>query len=853
MNRRKQYCINSIKALITAIAIILTSALSCVPACADTNDNSERIFYQFEEDLGEYAYADYTNSRYFILRGEQIAVYDAESDFYNIFYDFKQKSPDPDTFQFYDFYALGSKLYYLYQSGGASYVIIIDFNKLSIFKNKFTFPCTSVMATSSGDVLVYTTSYNGLVFMIKSDGSSSNSKMTTPIEKFYGEDSDGNIYFAQSNGVTFAKYDGKTFTPSNRRLTDVKPDLTKHVTPVEIFNKNMIADYSGNVFSLKNGATSSLFSFGRENYSKINYQGYGTLTVPITGTNYVIGMGENSSVELYDFSKKKFISSIVTRHNLYSIVRFGTGVICFEKDDTGNYVEIIPLSDFMDLSVTEVNLNNQNVYKGRTSVDAVKKYSSAISEFDLSASMLSDNGSSKAPYVKSEMTDDAQQALLNFSNYQRWLAGLSGYTTGSDTVKDIAAKGSILLEASPIQGHYPPKPDDMDDAFYDIAYKGTGGNISYGHDSSIAGGIAAIRALTDDTNNLSNYESSSADDSYYQGYNTPGHRNSFMQRGGNYLTYGAAFQVLLQYYEYAQNNPNQSGTFTENDNNEAAYAWPAPGAFPVEEIDTNAIWTVYLNTDRLNTAYKGLNITITDLESGERFVRNTVMHDKDGQREGYSLCNYWGKSISFTPPPANSYEGKSYKVVIENLIDEKGLPAKIEYTINMFSYNDTFVIDGAEYILNSKCELVPDVEPTTESVTTEEPTTEPVTTEAPTTEPVTTQEPTTEPTFLTFVPTTAPATTPTVESTQPTVPSGTTVTILCGDVNSDGKVNGSDAGLLSRYASGWKGYETKIKNLLAADINRDGKVNGADAGLLARYASGWTQYARFIKEIEITV
>ena len=252
-------------------------------------------------------------------------------------------------------------------------------------------------------------------------------------------------------------------------------------------------------------------------------------------------------------------------------------------------------------------------------------------------------------------------------------------------------------------------------------------------------------------------------------------------------------------------------------------------------------------------AYKGLNITITDLESGERFVRNTVMHDKYGQREGYSLCNYWGKSISFTPPPANSYEGKSYKVVIENLIDEKGLPAKIEYTINMFSYNDTFVIDGAEYILNSKCELVPDVEPTTESVTTEEPTTEPVTTEAPTTEPVTTQEPTTEPTFLTFVPTTAPATTPTVESTQPTVPSGTTVTILCGDVNSDGKVNGSDAGLLSRYASGWKGYETKIKNLLAADINRDGKVNGADAGLLARYASGWTQYARFIKEIEITV
>lgn len=843
----------SIKALLTAFILILTSVGSCLPVYAEANEKTERIFYQIEEGLGEYAYADIANNRYFLLRDNKVVVCDAESDNYYVFYNFREKSADPDTFKFCDFYAVDSKLYYLYQSGGASCVVMLDFSKLSTFSYNLPFPCTSVMATTTGAVLVYSPAYNGLVFMINSDSTTSNCKMSTPIEKFYGEDSDGNIYYAQSNGITFAKYDGKTFTPSNKWLTDIKTDLNKHITPVEIFNKNMLADYTGNVYSLKNGATSSLFSFSRDNYSKIDFQGYGSLTVPIQGTNYVIGMGENSSVDLYDLSKNEFVASIVTRHNLYSIIRFGSGVICFEKDDTGNYVEIIPLSDFMDLDVTEVNLNEQNVYSGRTSADSVKKYSEAISGVDLSEPMLSDNGSSKAPYVKSEMTDYSQQALLKFSNYQRWLAGLSAYSTGSDTIKDTAAKGAILLEASSVKGHYPPKPDDMNEDFYKDAYKGTGGNIAYGYDGSIAGGIESIRGLTNDTNNLSNAESASADGSYYQGYNTPGHRNSFMQRGGNYLTYGAAFQVLLQYYEYAQNNPNQSGTFTENDNNEAAYAWPAPGAFPVEEIDTNAIWTVYLNTDRLNTAYKGLNITITDLESGERFVRNTVMHDKDGQREGYSLCNYWGKSISFTPPPANSYEGKSYKVVIENLIDEKGLPAKIEYTINMFSYNDTFVIDGAEYILNSKCELVPDVEPTTESVTTEEPTTEPVTTEAPTTEPVTTQEHTTEPTFLTFVPTTAPATTPTVESTQPTVPSGTTVTILCGDVNSDGKVNGSDAGLLSRYASGWKGYETKIKNLLAADINRDGKVNGADAGLLARYASGWTQYTRFIKEIEITV
>ncbi len=67
-------------------------------------------------------------------------------------------------------------------------------------------------------------------------------------------------------------------------------------------------------------------------------------------------------------------------------------------------------------------------------------------------------------------------------------------------------------------------------------------------------------------------------------------------------------------------------------------------------------------------------------------------------------------------------------------------------------------------------------------------------------------------------------------------------TIKTGDVNRDGIVNGADAGILSRYASSWQGYEDKIINMTAADINNDGKVNGADAGILARYSSGWKQY-----------
>lgn len=84
---------------------------------------------------------------------------------------------------------------------------------------------------------------------------------------------------------------------------------------------------------------------------------------------------------------------------------------------------------------------------------------------------------------------------------------------------------------------------------------------------------------------------------------------------------------------------------------------------------------------------------------------------------------------------------------------------------------------------------------------------------------------------------------PTTEPTTAPVPN-----IIAGDISNDGTVNGANAGVLSRYASGWAGYADKINNWAAADINNDGLVNGADAGILSRHVSGWTQYARFFDQ-----
>ena len=68
-----------------------------------------------------------------------------------------------------------------------------------------------------------------------------------------------------------------------------------------------------------------------------------------------------------------------------------------------------------------------------------------------------------------------------------------------------------------------------------------------------------------------------------------------------------------------------------------------------------------------------------------------------------------------------------------------------------------------------------------------------------------------------------------------------------GDFNGDGKINGADAGMFSRYVSGWYGSGSSVGDLSAMDINGDGKVNGADAGILSRYASGWAGYEKYFQ------
>ncbi len=59
--------------------------------------------------------------------------------------------------------------------------------------------------------------------------------------------------------------------------------------------------------------------------------------------------------------------------------------------------------------------------------------------------------------------------------------------------------------------------------------------------------------------------------------------------------------------------------------------------------------------------------------------------------------------------------------------------------------------------------------------------------------------------------------------------------IIYGDVNGDGEVNGLDVLRLGKFLTGWN----VTLDEAAADVNGDGEVNGLDQLRLAKYCAGW--------------
>ncbi len=520
-------------------------------------------------------------------------------------------------------------------------------------------------------------------------------KISCPVNEFSGFCKDGTFYYVDEyvaySAYGYANLMGRLmkgkFESGEVTLSDQQMDYAKNISfgnyrmPVEILNDTYLVTFSGQFYplnSIGDGTwTRSLYApKNLEMGSEYDYIYNAGVNSVIDGDS-VYTLYDNDTVMVYSMSSGKKMKMFDAKGKIFNMKPYKDGVIALETDGTNFFYEIIHSADMKTMQTAVYNMNDFAPYKGRGKNDILKKYIQSTPA-DYSVSLYAAKGSGKAPYKESTLSATTRANALKLSNYYRWLAGLTGFGSASDEVWSNAAKGAVLLYASDFS-HSSSRPSDMSEDFYKAALEGTSSSsIAMNHYANQYKIIDTIRQWMDDT-----------------GYTVTGHRNNFLTRNATNIAYGFFGSYACQTVEYTK-DPNPSGTAVK-DNNEAAYAWPAAGDFPAEDLDTTAYWTVNLNTDKLDLSNTALKVTITDMDTG-------VSEQRTSSADGLYATSFWGKYISFSPPTlkagTSSYAGKRYKIVLTDLTDANGMPAELTYTVRFFTYVGTHVIDGVTYKLD---------------------------------------------------------------------------------------------------------------------------------------------------------
>lgn len=396
-------------------------------------------------------------------------------------------------------------------------------------------------------------------------------------------------------------------------------------------------------------------------------------------------LSDSKNIMCFDNGSFMLSSRYQADENIFHFLPCETGLLLLLNTGSSFRYQFVAFSDFTQQQPVTINLNDLPVYQ-RTQADIVTMLAQSMPQ-DYTEPFFETTGSAAAPYREYTLTGKTRENIVTAANYFRWLEGLTPFQAASGDAWTNAAVGAVLtqrnVELTGKLSHTPDRPDDMDEAFYNIGKQNVAvSNIAYGYGASQYAIPNLLRGFIED-----------------KGYRQiPGHRDTFFTRNGTsfaagYSPLGAVNTVLYT------GSPNPEGASPVG-NNQPAYAWPAPGLFPVEEAAVDSLWTVNINYDYARFANSSPVVTISDLTTGEEFVR-------DSHSTGVHITGSWGKYIAFLPPETDSFEGKSYRVSVSNLVDPEGAPLTLEYTVDFFSYKDDVEIDGVVYTCDEFGNLAP--------------------------------------------------------------------------------------------------------------------------------------------------
>lgn len=297
-------------------------------------------------------------------------------------------------------------------------------------------------------------------------------------------------------------------------------------------------------------------------------------------------------------------------------------------------------------------------FEGRTMQDVAAAYSFALYAGETynntdSSTWYVKPASTSNPYETGEITADTQKAMVEMTNFYRWLMGNSELRQESVHSDELQA-GALVRNFDfnhVVNDAY--KPADMSSELWEYG-AGCGHNI-------LAAGYTPQGAVTGWMNEGYSF--------VYDQWGTIGHRAIMMEMELSGLQYGFAGSVAI-------------GNATErlNKRTQPFAAFPAPGYMPSALVNpTTCAWSVELNADNIELYDEyDVTATITNRTTGQVWVRTA---DEESLRSSYGC-------IVFIQPDDYSESGYSdiYDVTITGLTDtETGGAAEIHYSVNFFN------------------------------------------------------------------------------------------------------------------------------------------------------------------------
>lgn len=299
---------------------------------------------------------------------------------------------------------------------------------------------------------------------------------------------------------------------------------------------------------------------------------------------------------------------------------FGTPVSCEEEELT------IPAAAVRANSAPQMDSGNLKTPKP-TKEDIRRqwdKVTSATAVFDVEPSIV-------APYALGELHDSFLESGITYLNYVRYVANLPAVRL-TDAQNESAQYGAVLLAAIDTMTHYPTKPDDMDDAFYNRGYAATtSSNLSarwgYAPLSCLQG---AVSGCMDDSSSVSNLSS-------------VGHRRWLLNP--TLLNVGFGYAESETGWSYIDTTVfDRSGAAVDYD----YVSWPASGNFPTNLFNTSAPWSITLNPAKYKKpSLDAVQITITRVSDGKTWsfdgntgaAQSTAQAYLEVNNQGYGVSN----------------------------------------------------------------------------------------------------------------------------------------------------------------------------------------------------------------------